>query len=106
MPDQQRSFQEDAFLQVDRIERALGELKEQLRSADEFLLLAHARVHDLIKANGPGVPHISVHNGMPQSIGITAQWNEGQFMIRVTHRGEEAAGLLPPGQDMTIEVSE
>lgn len=102
----ERSFQEDAFLQVDRIERALEDLKEQLRSADEFILLAHARVHDVIKENGPGVPHITVQNGMPQTVGITAEWIDGRFVIKVTHRGEEAAGMLPPGQEMQIEVGE
>lgn len=98
------SFQDGAFLLLDRLERTVEELKDQLRGADEFLLIAHARVNDLMKKNGPGLPHVLLDNAMPQSIGVRAGWDDGQFVIQVVHRGEEAE-MLPPGGQMKVEVS-
>jgi hypothetical protein len=105
MPDGPISFQQEAFLQIDRIERSMELLKDQLRSADEFLLLAQARVQDLMEKNGPGIPRIVLESQLPQTIGVNAAWVDGQFVIMVTHRGGEAEAFLPPQQSMEIEVN-
>lgn len=104
MSDDQ-TFQGQALLQLDRIERAAGLLKDQLRAADEFLAAAHGRVNELLQNSGPGLPQILVQNEMPQSVGLSAGWSEdGQFVIKVTHRGDEYQQLIMAGQEAQIEV--
>jgi hypothetical protein len=102
--NEEHSFEVTSFLIIDRIERNLQDLKDQVRGADEFLLVAHAKVNELIQKQGPGVPSVLVDNQMPQSIGVQAGWVEGQFVVRITHRGEDGIPLLSPGTQMELEV--
>lgn len=103
--ESEQTFQGEAFLLIDRIERSMEQLKDQLRTVDEFLLLAHAKVSDLMEKQGPGVPHITLQNALPQTIGVTHTWHEGQFIIQLTHRGGEGE-QLPPQQAMDIPVNQ
>ena len=100
-----QSYEASCFLIIDRIERHIQDLKDQVRGADEFLLVAHAKVNELMQSRGPGLPTIMVDNQMGQSIGVQGGWIEGQFVVRVTHRGEEGVPILPPSSQMELEVS-
>lgn len=103
--ESEQTFQGEAFLLIDRIERCVEQLKDQLRSADEFLLLAHAKVSTLMEKQGPGIPHIVLQNALPQTIGVTYLWNDGQFIVQVTHRGGEGE-QLPPQKSMDVPVNQ
>lgn len=98
-------FADSMFLFIDRIERTLADLKDQARAADEYLLMAHAQVNEVMARKGPGLPHVTVDNQMPQSIGVQGGWaDDGTFVVRIHHRGEEGVPLLPPSTQMEIEV--
>lgn len=103
---QEQSFEATCFLIVDRVERNIEDLKEHIRGADEYLLVAHAKINELIQSKGPGMPSMIVDNQMPQSIGVSASWIEGRFVVRIAHRGEEGVPILPPGLQMELEVHE
>lgn len=100
------SFQAEGLLHVDRIMREVDALKEQFQAADEFLLMAHARVQKLLEEQGPGIPHVLLQNNCPQSIGLAYGWADGRFVIRVSHRGQEGMRQVPPGQEVELEVGQ
>lgn len=99
-------FQAEGLLHVDRIMREVEALKEQFQAADEFLLMAHARVQKLLEEQGPGIPHVLFQNNLPQSIGIAFGWADGRFVIRVSHRGQEGIQQVPAGQEIELEVGQ
>lgn len=102
---EEHTFEATTFLIIDRLERHIEDLKDHVRGADEYLLVAHAKINELIQAKGPGMPSMIVDNQMPQSIGVQAGWVDGRYVVRIAHRGEEGVPILPPGMQMELEVS-
>lgn len=98
------TFQEACLLELDRIERSMRILREQLQAADEFLLHARERVDEIIQEKAPKLPGFVVQSDLPQSIGLSASWQDGTFVVVLTHRGGDFETLLPPQQALEVEV--
>lgn len=101
----QVGFQDSAFVLMDRLVRTVEELRDQLRTADEYIMACQQRVQDVVDKQGPGLPSVVLSNGLPQTMGFQAGWVDGHFTVHVGHRAEDGMNLLPPGQQAEIEVA-
>lgn len=97
-------FQDEAFALMDRIQRHVEALRDQLRAADEYILACQQRVQEITDKQGPGLQAVLLRNGMPQTMGFVAGWDDGRFVVHVGHRGEDNLTLLAPNQVAEIEV--
>lgn len=90
------SLGEVGLIQVDRASRALDVLRDQMRAVDDYLLQQQK------------VPpaQIIVRNAHVQTIGVNVKFEEGQILIEVVSRGQDAQRYLPVQQSGTWVMGE
>lgn len=100
-PETEYTFAEHALLALDRIERQTDVLRDQMRTADEYL--RRVMQSDPVVA---GATRVRVLNKNVQSVGITVdRLPTGEIGVIITHRGDEdAAKLLTPNEIYDREV--
>lgn len=100
-PEGEYTFAEHALLALDRIDRQIDVLRDQMRTADEYL--RRVMMSDPV-AVGP--TRIRVLNKHVQSLGVTVdRLPTGEIGIIVTHRADEdAAKTLIPNEIYDREV--
>lgn len=96
------SFAEHAILAIDRAQRQLDVLHDQMRGADEYL----RRVMLGDPAVNAAPTRVRVLNKHVQSIGVSVtRLPSGEIGVIVTHRGAEEPGhLLVPNEIYDEEV--
>ena len=103
MTDEQQyepSFAELGILNVDRLQRALDELRHQFQAADEYLLRARAAERGAVL-----VEHVTVDNKHVQSISVAVQRdNGGHVTVMVAHRGTDGMMSIPSGSMVEFDV--
>lgn len=96
----QLTFAEQSLIMLDRAERAIEALRENLRMADEYLIQARAAERGAVM-----VERVVVTNQNVQSVGVqVARDTAGRLEIVVTHRGEEASQLIAPNDSEEFDV--
>jgi hypothetical protein len=104
MSEEQRhedlSFAEVGLLAVDRAMRMMEQLREQLRSADEYLLRARAADKGAVL-----LETITLENKHVQSISVQVRRDHGgRSTVIIAHRGEPGMITIPAGSTMEFEV--
>jgi hypothetical protein len=97
--EQDLSFAEVGLINIDRAYRALSDLRDQLRAADEYLLRTHAASRGKTM-----VERVQVDNRNVQSISVLVQRDGHRMTVTVAHRGAEGMPMIPAGGTMEFEV--
>lgn len=100
-PEAEYTFAEHALLALDRIDRQIDVLRDQMRTADEYL--RRVMTSDPILT---GPTRVRVLNKNVQSLGVTVdRLPTGEVGVIITHRADEdAAKLLTPNEIYDREV--
>lgn len=100
-PGAEYTFAEHALLALDRLDRQVDVLRDQMRTADDYL--RRVMMSDPV-AVGP--TRVRVLNKNVQSVGVTVdRLPTGEIAVIVTHRGDEdAAKVVQPNEIYDREV--